>query len=128
MTKRHLIELFALGVSAYGQKFCDDDSSSAKERFYRLTRACFAREEQLREAFAGAVDCNEARFGGHRKGNRGWGVAGKVTVAGLIQRNGTVKSTPIASHSRYEVMRHIQEHTLPCSLYYADEWQAYAAI
>jgi transposase len=38
-----------------------------------LIRACCAHEEQLREAFAGAVECDETAFGGHRKGKRGWG-------------------------------------------------------
>ena len=127
-TKRRLVELFALGVPIYRQRFRDDASSSAKERFYRLIRACCAHEEQLREAFAGAIECDETTFGGHRKGKRGWGAAGKVIVFGLIQRNGTVKAAPIAAHSRAEVMRQIQEHTLPGSLYYTDEWQAYATL
>ena len=126
-TKRRLVERFAFGVPVYRQRFRDDASSSAKERFYRLIRACCAHEEQLREAFAGAIECDETTFGGHRKGKRGWGAAGKVIVFGLIQRNGTVKASPIAAHNRNEVMRHPGAH-FAWFVVLTDEWQAYATL
>lgn len=83
------------------------------ERFYRLLRACCAVVEDVREPFAG---------------KRGWGAGGKVIVFGLIKRNGHVKAMPIAAHSQAEVMRQIQAHTREGSLYYTDEWQAYATL
>jgi transposase len=36
--------------------------------------------------FAGAVELDESHFGGHRKGKRGRGAAGKVAVFGLLKR------------------------------------------
>jgi transposase len=61
------------------------------ERFFRLIRACLALEEQCRESFEGPVECDETAFGGHRRGKRGWGAAGKVIVLGILQRNGKVR-------------------------------------
>ncbi len=39
-----------------------------------------------------------------------------------------VKAIPIAAHSKSEVMRELREHTRPGSLYYTDDWQAYASL
>ncbi len=127
-TKRRLVELFAFGVPVYRQRFREDGSSAAKERFYRLLRACCAYREGLREPFEGALECDESTFGGSRHGKRGWGAAGKVIVFGIIKRNGMVKASPIAAHDKVSVMGEIQAHTRPGSLYYTDDWQAYATL
>lgn len=126
--KQRLLELFVLGVPSYRQRFRSDASAASRERFYRLVRACCATVEQLREPFEGAIECDETTFGGARKGKRGWGALGKVIVFGLIKRNGQVKAMPIAAHSRAAVMQQIDAHTREGSLYYTDEWQAYATL
>jgi len=123
-----LLDLFVLGVPSYRQRFRSAVSAKTRERFYRLIRACCALAEELREPFEGAIECDETTFGGARHGKRGWGAGGKVIVFGLVQRNGMVKAMPIAAHSRQEVMGQIQAHTREGSLYYTDEWQAYATL
>lgn len=127
-TKLRLLDLFVLGVPVYRQRFRDDASIPTRERFYRLLRACCALVEDVREPFSGTLECDETTFGGARHGKRGWGAAGKVIVFGLIKRNGHVKAMPIAAHDQAEVMRQIQAHTREGSLYYTDEWQAYATL
>ncbi len=127
-TKHRLLEWFVLGVPVYRQRFRGIASAPATERFYRLVRACMAYEEQLREPFQGELECDETTFGGARHGKRGWGAAGKVIVFGVVKRNGQVKAMPIEAHSRSAVMRQIQAHTREGSLYYTDEWQAYATL
>jgi transposase len=127
-TKHRLLEWFVLGVPVYRQRFRGVASAPATERFYRLIRACMAYEEHLREPFRGELECDETTFGGARHGKRGWGAAGKVIVFGVVKRNGQVKAMPIAAHSRTEVMSQIQAHTREGSLYYTDEWQAYATL
>ena len=127
-TKQRLLELFVLGVPSYRQRFRSDASAAARERFYRLLRACCAQVEQLREPFEGAIECDETTFGGARHGPRGWGALGKVIVFGLIKRNGRVKAMPIPRHDRLSVMREIEAHTREGALYYTDEWQAYATL
>jgi transposase len=47
-------------------------------------------------------------------------------VFGLIKRNGHVKAMPIAAHDQASVMQQIDAHSREGSLYYADQWQAYA--
>ena len=37
--------------------------------------------------FDGEIEVDESYFGGHRKGKRGRGAAGKVAVFGLLKRN-----------------------------------------
>ncbi|MEY8173186.1 hypothetical protein AB9D46_19840, partial [Burkholderia multivorans] len=75
--KTRLLELFVLGVPVYRQRFDTSISAKSRERFYRLIRACMAQQEQLREPFGGALECDETTFGGARHGKRGWGAAGK---------------------------------------------------
>jgi transposase len=127
-TKHELLRRFVWGVPVYRQRHQCPASAPAAERLYRLTRACMAFEEQLREPFDGALECDETTFGGAAHGKRGWGAAGKVIVFGIIQRNGKVKAEPIAAHSGAAVMEQIQAHTREGSLYYTDEWQAYATL
>ncbi|MEL1262988.1 IS1595 family transposase [Pseudoxanthomonas putridarboris] len=127
-SKHRLLELFVLGVPSYRQRFRSDTTAATRERFYRLVRACCAMVEQLREPFEGTLELDETTFGGSRKGKRGWGAAGKVIVFGLIKRNGQVKAMPIAAHDRASVMQQIDAHSREGSLYYTDEWQAYATL
>lgn len=77
---------------------------------YRLLRACCAYDEQWREPFTGALECEVTTFGGARHGPRAWGALGKVIVFGIIKRNGEVKAMPIATHDRIAVMQQIDAH------------------
>lgn len=125
--KRRLLELFVYGVPVYRQRFRARSSQSAIERFYRIIRCCCALKEECREAFDGVLECDESSFVGFRKGKRGWGASGKVIVLGIIKRNGRVKAFPLERRRRQEVLSLIYEHTLPGSLYYTDDWQAYGS-
>lgn len=127
-TKTRLVELFALGVPVYRMRFRGLASAPAIERFYRLIRACCALEENCRDPFQGSVECDETMFGGHRKGKRGWGAAGKVIVFGLLQRNGVIRAFPVQGRGQRELIGLVQQHTRPGSLYYTDDWQAYASL
>ncbi len=80
--KSRLVEMFALGVPVYRQRFRQDTSSAARERFYRVPRACCAHAEELREPFTGAIECDQSVFGGYRKGKCSWGASGKVLQTG----------------------------------------------
>ncbi len=82
----------------------------------------------MREPFEGSLECDETTFGGARKGKRGWGAAGKVIVFGIIKRNSLVKAEPIPAHDRASIMKAIQAGSREGSLYYTDEWQAYATL
>jgi transposase len=109
-------------------RFRMNTSLPALERFFRLARATLALKEECRESFKGAVECDETTFGGHRKGKRGWGAAGKVIVLGILQRNGKVRVFPVQGRSGAEVIGLVKEHTKPGSLYYTDDWHAYGSL
>ncbi|WP_240435819.1 hypothetical protein [Ralstonia solanacearum] len=66
--KAHLLELSVLGMPVYRQRFDTSVSAKSRERFYRLIRACMAQQEQLREPFAVALECDQTTFGGARHG------------------------------------------------------------
>jgi len=87
-TKTKLVEFFAPGVPVYRVRFRCIDSAPAIERFFRLIPTCCAYEEHCRVPFEGAIECDESSFGGNRKGERGWGAAGKVIVFGILMSMG----------------------------------------
>ena len=127
-TKTKLVEFFALGVPVYRMRFRGIASAPAIERFFRLIRACCANEEHCRVPFEGTIECDESSFGGHRKGKRGWGAVGKVIVFGILQRNGLIQAFPVQGRSGSELVGLVREHTRPGSLYYTDDWHAYASL
>jgi len=47
-------------------------------------------QQNRSEQFGGKIELDESYFGGVRKGKRGRGVAGKVTVFGILKRGGKV--------------------------------------
>ena len=127
-TKHKLVELFSLGVPVYRMRFRNIGSAPSIERFFRLIRACCALQEHGRETFQGLVECDETTFGGARHGKRGWGAAGKIIVFGLLQRNSSIKVFPLEGRRGAEVLKLVQQHTKPGSLYYTDDWQTYASL
>lgn len=44
-------------------------------------------EQEAHEVFAGEIEVDESYFGGHRKGKRGRGAAGKVPKIEVISKN-----------------------------------------
>lgn len=127
-TKLKLVDYFVLGVPAYRLRFRGPASLSTMEKFFRVIRQVLSINEGCTEPFAGAIECDETMFGGHRKGKRGWGAAGKVIVLGILQRNGVVRVFPIKGRDRVTIEGLIVEHTRPGSLYYTDAWHAYAGL
>jgi transposase len=49
-------------------------------------------------------------------------------VPGILQRDGVVRVFPIKGRGRATIEQLVIEHTLPGSLYYTDDWQAYAGL
>jgi transposase len=127
-TKLKLVDYFVLGVPAYRLRFRGPASRTTIEKFFRLIRQVLSIAEDCTEPFTGAIECDETMFGGHRKGKRGWGAAGKVIVLGILQRNGVVRVFPIKGRGRRIIEELVMEHTRPGSLYYTDDWQAYAGL
>ena len=88
-----LIELFVAGVTAgTAAQLVGVNKNTAAYHFHRLRLLIFHSSPHL-EMFDGEAD--ESYFGGHRKGRRGRGAAGKVAVFGLLKRNGKVYTVAV---------------------------------
>ena len=127
--KARLIEYFCLGVPAYRLRFLMQTSQKAVQRFYKLLRICLYQNslDQLSDHSA-TFEMDETMFGGYRPGQRGWGAGGKVIVFGIYKRNGEVVTFPVSSRSRNDILPLITQHTPAGSLYYTDDWHAYATL
>jgi transposase len=101
------------------------------EKFFRFLRQLIygkAIKELEELKLAGSIEMDEALFGGKRHGKRGWGAAGKEMVFGIYQRNGKVITFPVTSREAPTLIPLIAKSTQPGSLYYTDEWRAYASL
>ena len=98
-------------------------------RFFHKLREKIALEQQHRsEQFCGKVELDESYFGGHRKGKRGRGAAGKVAVFGILKRDGKVYTQIIVDAKTDTLMPIIRQKIEPDSIVYTDCWRAYNAL
>lgn len=126
--KRSLLEKFVLGVPAYRYRFRGPASLPTMERFFRKIRVVLAHHEDCRKPFKGTIECDESSVGGHRRGKRGWGAAGKTIVLGIMQRNGIVRVFPVPARKKSCILPLIRQTTRSGSLYYTDDWHAYGSL
>lgn len=126
---RKLVRYFVLGVPAYRLRFEAPVSLKTVEHTYRIIReAIYQQIEKETELLSGSLEIDESPFGGKHPGKRGWGAEGKILVFGIYQRDGKVLTFPVPSRGTDTLLPIIQEHTKPGSLYYTDNWHAYASL
>ena len=70
--------------------------------------------------FGGEIEVDESYFGGKKKGKRGRGAAGKISVFGLLKRGGKVYTKIIADASSSTLMPIIERKVTPDSIVYSD--------
>ena len=58
---------------------------------------------------SGEIECDESYFGGRRKGNRGCGAAGKISVFGMLERQGKIFTTIIDNVTAETLMNEIKK-------------------
>ena len=78
--------------------------------------------------FDGEVEADESCFGGHRKGRRGTGAAGKVAVFGLLKRNGKVYTVAVPNTQTATLLPIIREQVKPDSIVYTDCYKSYSVL
>ena len=80
-----LLEFFVLEVTARSAANLLDIHPNTAALFYRKIRQVISYHLALEtsEIFEGSIELDESYFGGIRKGKRGRGAAGKVTVFGM---------------------------------------------
>ncbi len=125
-----LMEHFVAGTTARcAAELLGLHRNSAAYYFQRLREIIAQQiEQESHEVFDGEIEVDESYFGGHRKGKRGRGAAGKVPVFGLLKRGGRVYTRIIPDASRATLMPIIERKIIPDSIVYSDCWQAYNVL
>ena len=123
-----LIELFVAGVTARtAAELANVNKSTAAYYFHRLRLLIYQNSSHL-EMFDGAVEADESYFGGHRKGKRGRGAAGKTAVFGLLKRNGKVYTVAVPNTQTATLLPIIREQVTPDSIVYTDCYKSYDVL
>jgi transposase len=78
--------------------------------------------------FSGEVELDESYFGGHRKGKRGRGAAGKVPVFGILKRGGKVYAKVISDVKTATLLPIIERRIAPDSIVYTDSLHSYDVL
>ena len=123
-----LIELFVAGVTARtAAELVGVNKSTAAYYFHRLRLLIFQNSPHL-EMFDGEIEVDESYFGGHRKGKRERGAAGKVAVFGLLKRNGQVYTVAVPNTQTATLLPIIREQVKPDSIVYTDSNRSYDVL
>ena len=88
---QRLLEHFVAGTPARtATELLAVNCNTARVFYHRLGTIIAHQLEEI-SPVAGEIEVDESYFGGHRKGKRGRGAAGKVPVFGLLKRGGKGK-------------------------------------
>ena len=124
-----LMKYFVGGTTARTAADLSGIHRNTAVRFFHTLREKIAIKQQNRiEQFCGKVELDESYFGGHRKGKRGRGAAGKVAVFGILKRGGKVYTQIILDAKTDTLMPIIRQKIAPDSIVYTDYWRAYNAL
>jgi transposase len=123
-----LAEFFVAGVTARTAADLLGVNRKTAAYFYHRLRQIIAQEVDKTSPLAGHIEVDESYFGGHRKGKRGRGAAGKVPVFGLLKRGGRVHTVMIESAKSAVLMGIIREKVKPDSVIYTDSLRAYDVL
>ena len=125
-----LIELFVAGSTGRCAAELVGVNVKTACYFYQRLRELIAlqTEREANEVFAGEIEVDESYFGGHRKGNRGRGAAGKVPVFGLLKRGGKLYTKIIPDASGTTLIPIIEKKVIPDSIVYSDCWKGYNVL
>jgi transposase len=128
--QEELIKYFCAGVTARAAAEVSGVNRNTAVLFYhKLREVIFAAlEAEAPELLAGEIEVDESYFGGHRKGKRGRGAAGKVPVFGLLKRQGKVYVAIIANARSDTLIPIIREKIRPDSLVYTDAFGSYDVL
>lgn len=128
-TLRRLVRLFALEVPARrAAKDIGVHHHTAERIYQRIRLALVATCEREALLSRGVHEVDESYFGGYRKGKRGRGAAGKVTVFGILKRNGRVHTTPVPDVTKTTLRAIIREKIPAGSTIYSDSLHSYDGL
>lgn len=123
-----MIKLFDLDVSTRRAAYELDLSYPTALRAMDAIRQAIMANAELPKELAGEVEMDESYFGGHRKGKRGRGAAGKVPVFGIIERKGRVWVQTVKDVSADTLMDATVRKVRRGSIVYTDQWRGYDSL
>ena len=122
-----LIEYFVAGATARAAaSLLDIQPNTAIAFFMRLRKLIASKVPSYQ--MDGEVEADESYFGGHRKGKRGRGAAGKVAVFGLLKRKGKVYTAIVPNAQSATLLPIIEQHVAPDSIVYTDTLSSYNVL
>ena len=123
------MEYFVLEVTALASAELMGIEANAAALPYRKIRIVIANKlESEASDFAEGVELDESYFVGVRKGKRGRGAAGKVTVFGILTRGGRVYAQIIDNTRTDTLMPIIRSKIKTDSVVYTDSYRSYNAL
>lgn len=116
-----LLEHFVAGTTArMAAELVGIHRNTARLFSHRL-RERIGQELETVSPFVGQIEVDESYFGGHRKGKRGRGAAGKIPVFGILKRGGRVYTQVIPNAKRKTLLPIMKEMIVPDSIVYSDD-------
>jgi len=130
LKQSRLIEHFVAGTTARCASELVDVNRNTGAYYYHRLRVIISinLEKESADFLSGEIEVDESYFGGHRKGKRGRGAAGKVPVFGLLKRGGKVYTKIIPDAKASTLMPIIQNKVMPDSIVYTDYWRGYNVL
>ena len=123
-----LIEHFVAGTTARTAAGLVRVNKTTAAYYYHRLRELIFRAAADAAPFTGEIEVDESYFGGHRKGKRGRGAAGKVPVFGLLKRGGKVYAVVIADAKATTLLPILKQRIVPDSIVYSDSLPSYNAL
>ena len=120
-----LFKLFELEVSV--RKMSQQTGLSYKA-VYRAVNTIMTHSNDAEELLNGEIELYESYFGGRCKGNRGRGVAGKVPVFGILERNGIVQVTVVPNVTAEKLLGFTVKKVRRDSVVYTDKFRSYDSL
>lgn len=123
-----LIEHFVAGTPARTAAELVGVNKNSAALFYHRLREIIAVQIEDESPIEGEIEVDESYFGGHRKGKRGRGAAGKVAVFGILKRGGRVYTKMILDSRRTTLIPIIKAKVEPDSIVFSDSFPAYDVL
>jgi transposase len=123
-----LMEHFVAGATARtAAELVGVNPKTAAFYFHRL-RQMIVQASEDDTPLGGEIEVDESYFGGHRKGKRGRGAAGKLPVFGLLNRGGKVYARVIPDIKSRTLRPILERKIVPDSIVYSDTLSSYNVL
>ena len=125
---QRLLEHFVAGTPARTAAELIGVNRNTARAFYHRLRLIIAEHLESSSPVTGEIEVDESYFGGHRKGKRGRGAAGKVPVFGILKRGGKVYTKIIPNARKMTLLPIIHQMITPDSIVYTESLPSYNAL